>query len=88
MLLYWSYLISRKGELSVKLYDNETRRSSFLQQNRMNHIQLNTNPPRSSRTQNIKMPSLPKKQILIQEAFSRIRNKKFTNDGNLEMKSS
>ena len=62
----------------LRHYDNETRRSSFLLQNRMNHIQLNTNPPRSSRTQNIKMPSLPKKQILIQEAFSRIRNKKFT----------
>ena len=32
--------------------------------------------------------TLPKRQILIHEAFSRIKNKKFTNDGNLEMKSS
>ena len=32
-----------------------------------------------------KLPSLPKRQILIQEAFARIENKKFTLGGNLEI---
>ena len=37
------------------------------------------------RAPKVKLPSLPKRQILIQEAFARIENKKFTFGGNLEI---
>ena len=69
----------------LRRYDNKMRRSSFLHKNRLNHDQLNANIPRPLRASKVKKPSLPKRQILIQEAFSRIENKKFTNDGNLEI---
>ena len=65
--------------------DNVTRRSLYLQQNRFNGSQLNTNIPRPMRALKAKLPSLPKRQILIQEAFARIENKKFTFSGNLEI---
>ena len=70
---------------NLRRYDNETRRSFFLQQNRFNNAQLNTNIPRPMRAPKVKLPSLPKRQILIQEAFARIENKRFTYGGNLEI---
>ena len=70
---------------NLRRYDNETRRAFFLQQNRFNNVQLNTNIPRPMRASKIKLPSLPKRQILIQEAFARIENKRFTYGGNLEI---
>ena len=70
---------------NFRRYDNVTRRSLYLQQNRFNGSQLNTNIPRPRRALKAKLPSLPKRQILIQEAFARIENKKFTFSGNLEI---
>ena len=70
---------------NMRRYDNRTQRSLFLTQNRNNNEFLNSNIPRPERTPKIRMPSRPKRQILISEAFARIKDKKFTNDGNLEM---
>ena len=69
----------------LRRFDNMTHRALYLQQNSSNSFQLNANIPRPRKALKSKPPSLLKKQILIQEAFARIPNKKFTNDGNLEM---
>ena len=65
--------------------DNMIRRASFLYQNGNNIQQLNANIPRVGRNKKCKRPSFLKRQILIQEAFSRIKDKKFTENGNIEL---
>ena len=69
----------------LRRYDNETRRALFLHQNDNNSSLLNSNIPHQKKRPKIKTPSIQKKQILIREAFERLENKKFTNDGNLEL---
>ena len=62
-----------------------TRRAVFLYQNGINSQQLNANIPRVGRNKKCKKPSFLKRQILIQEAFSCIKDKKFTDNGNIEL---
>ena len=69
----------------LRRYDNETRRALFLHQNDNNSTLLNSNIPHQKKRPKIKAPSIQKRQILIREAFERLENKKFTNDGNLEL---
>jgi len=69
----------------LRKYDNETRRALFLHQNGNSSTQLNANIPHQRKRSKVKMPSTQKRQILIKEAFARLKNKKFTNDGNLEL---
>ena len=64
---------------------NETRRALFLHQNGNNSTQLYSNIPHQRKRSKTKAPSTQKRQILIKEAFERLENKKFTNDGNLEL---
>ena len=64
--------------------DNITRRALRLSQN-SNGPQINANVPRRIKHEKHKQPSLIKRQILIKDAFSRIKDKKYTNVGNLEL---
>ena len=65
--------------------DNEIRRRLYISQNINNSDQLNANIPRPRNINKIQTPSSPKRQILIQEAFARIKNKKYTKNGDLEL---
>ena len=69
----------------LRRYDNETRRALFFHENGNSNTQLNANIPHQRKRSKVKVPSTQKRQILIKEAFERLENKKFTNDGNLEL---
>ena len=69
----------------LRRYDNEIRRALFLHENGNSNTQLNANIPHQRKWSKVKVPSTQKRQILIKEAFERLENKKFTNDGNLEL---